>query len=182
LVGLPPGRPRGRRGPMVGPSPPRSRSGRRVRASLAGCGAALAGSARAPVGPGILTPQRVHFGPSGPAHDHNSSRCAIWRELFATVPVYPLAASHLRRGPPRNPAAMSAEESDLSLVQRAQRGETGAFDALVRRYQHKVVKLVMRYVRNPTEAEIGRRRRRKRKKKGRTSSPPREKRKRRRRK
>ena len=48
---------------------------------------------------------------------------------------------------------MSAEESDLSLVQRAQRGETGAFDALVRRYQHKVVKLVMRYVRNPTEAE-----------------------------
>ena len=48
---------------------------------------------------------------------------------------------------------MSAEESDLSLVQRAQRGEAGAFDALVRRYQHKVVKLVMRYVRNPTEAE-----------------------------
>ncbi|MCE2873766.1 MAG: helix-turn-helix domain-containing protein, partial [Xanthomonadales bacterium] len=48
---------------------------------------------------------------------------------------------------------MSAEESDLSLVQRAQRGEPGAFDALVRRYQHKVVKLVMRYVRNPTEAE-----------------------------
>ena len=48
---------------------------------------------------------------------------------------------------------MSAEESDLSLVQRAQRGESGAFDALVRRYQHKVVKLVMRYVRNPTEAE-----------------------------
>jgi RNA polymerase sigma-70 factor (ECF subfamily) len=48
---------------------------------------------------------------------------------------------------------MSTEESDLSLVQRAQRGESGAFDALVRRYQHKVVKLVMRYVRNPTEAE-----------------------------
>ncbi|MFM7625931.1 MAG: RNA polymerase sigma factor RpoE [Gammaproteobacteria bacterium] len=48
---------------------------------------------------------------------------------------------------------MSADASDLSLVQRAQKGEAGAFDALVRRYQHKVVKLVMRYVRNQTEAE-----------------------------
>lgn len=48
---------------------------------------------------------------------------------------------------------MNAEASDLSLVQRAQKGEAGAFDALVRRYQHKVVKLVMRYVRNQTEAE-----------------------------
>jgi RNA polymerase sigma-70 factor (ECF subfamily) len=48
---------------------------------------------------------------------------------------------------------VNAEVSDLSLVQRAQKGEAGAFDALVRRYQHKVVKLVMRYVRNQTEAE-----------------------------
>ena len=48
---------------------------------------------------------------------------------------------------------MSADDSDLSLVQLAQRGDTGAFDALVRRYQHKVVKLVMRYVRDSAEAE-----------------------------
>jgi len=48
---------------------------------------------------------------------------------------------------------VNAEASDLSLVQRAQKGEAGGFDALVRRYQHKVVKLVMRYVRNQTEAE-----------------------------
>lgn len=48
---------------------------------------------------------------------------------------------------------MSADDSDLSLVELAQRGDTGAFDALVRRYQHKVVKLVMRYVRDPAEAE-----------------------------
>jgi RNA polymerase sigma-70 factor (ECF subfamily) len=76
------------------------------------------------------------------------------RELFVLVPVYLLAPPHLRRGgSPRSFSPMSAEESDLSLVQRAQRGEPGAFDALVRRYQHKVVKLVMRYVRNPTEAE-----------------------------
>ncbi len=48
---------------------------------------------------------------------------------------------------------MSADDSDLSLVQLAQRGDSGAFDALVRRYQHKVVKLVMRYVRDAAEAE-----------------------------
>src|SRR3954451_9361000 len=48
---------------------------------------------------------------------------------------------------------MSADASDLSLVRRVQRGDKGAFDVLVLKYQHKVVKLVMRYVRNPAEAE-----------------------------
>src|ERR1051326_3621874 len=48
---------------------------------------------------------------------------------------------------------MSADASDLSLVRRVQRGDKGAFDALVRKYQHKLVKLVMRYVRNPADAE-----------------------------
>ena len=48
---------------------------------------------------------------------------------------------------------MSADVSDLSLVRRVQRGDRGAFDALVLKYQHKLVKLVMRYVRNPAEAE-----------------------------
>jgi RNA polymerase sigma-70 factor, ECF subfamily len=47
----------------------------------------------------------------------------------------------------------AADTSDLSLVRRVQRGDKGAFDALVLKYQHKVVKLVMRYVRNPAEAE-----------------------------
>jgi len=45
------------------------------------------------------------------------------------------------------------EQSDLELVRRAQRGERGAFDLLVLRYQHKVVKLVARLLRDPTEAE-----------------------------
>ena len=48
---------------------------------------------------------------------------------------------------------MSADVSDLSLVRRVQCGDKGAFDALVLKYQHKLVKLVMRYVRNPAEAE-----------------------------
>jgi RNA polymerase sigma-70 factor (ECF subfamily) len=49
--------------------------------------------------------------------------------------------------------ASGVEQSDLELVKRAQRGERGAFDLLVLRYQHKVVKLVARLLRDPTEAE-----------------------------
>jgi len=48
---------------------------------------------------------------------------------------------------------MSGGAADLSLVRRVQRGDKGAFDALVLKYQHKLFKLVMRYVRNPAEAE-----------------------------
>jgi RNA polymerase sigma-70 factor (ECF subfamily) len=47
----------------------------------------------------------------------------------------------------------AVEQTDLELVRRAQRGERGAFDLLVLRYQHKVVKLVARLLRDPTEAE-----------------------------
>ncbi|WP_163097095.1 RNA polymerase sigma factor RpoE [Acidithiobacillus ferrianus] len=43
--------------------------------------------------------------------------------------------------------------SDLLLVQRVQKGEKGAFDLLVRKYQHKMVALVGRFVRTPEEAE-----------------------------
>lgn len=46
-----------------------------------------------------------------------------------------------------------ADTSDLSLVRRVQKGDKSAFDALVLKYQHKVLKLVQRYVRDPVEAE-----------------------------
>jgi RNA polymerase sigma-70 factor (ECF subfamily) len=45
------------------------------------------------------------------------------------------------------------EQTDLELVRRVQKGERGAFDLLVLRYQHKVVKLVARLLRDPAEAE-----------------------------
>ncbi|MBU2823994.1 sigma-70 family RNA polymerase sigma factor, partial [Acidithiobacillus ferrooxidans] len=41
----------------------------------------------------------------------------------------------------------------MLLVQRVQKGEKGAFDLLVRKYQHKVISLVGRFVRTPEEAE-----------------------------
>ncbi|MGH8135433.1 MAG: RNA polymerase sigma factor RpoE, partial [Steroidobacteraceae bacterium] len=42
---------------------------------------------------------------------------------------------------------MRAEAGDIALVRRVQRGDKAAFDALVLKYQHKVLKLVQRYVR-----------------------------------
>ncbi|MDJ0759751.1 MAG: RNA polymerase sigma factor RpoE [Woeseiaceae bacterium] len=47
---------------------------------------------------------------------------------------------------------MSAETTDAQLVKRVQNGEKGAFDLLVLKYQHKIVNLVMRYVRDPEQA------------------------------
>ena len=44
---------------------------------------------------------------------------------------------------------MSNVSSDKKLVKRVQRGDKGAFDLLVLKYQHKIVNLVMRYVRDP---------------------------------
>ena len=43
-------------------------------------------------------------------------------------------------------------DADQMLVARVQRGDKSAFDVLVRKYQHKIVKLVTRYVRDPAEA------------------------------
>jgi RNA polymerase sigma-70 factor (ECF subfamily) len=40
---------------------------------------------------------------------------------------------------------------DRALVERVQRGDKKAFDLLVLKYQHKLVKLVSRYVRDPSE-------------------------------
>lgn len=48
---------------------------------------------------------------------------------------------------------MTERQADHALVLRAQRGEPGAFDLLVRKYQHKVIKLIGRYVRDRSEVQ-----------------------------
>lgn len=48
---------------------------------------------------------------------------------------------------------MSNQASDQKLVERVQKGDNGAFDLLVLKYQHKIVNLVMRYVRDPELAQ-----------------------------
>jgi len=47
---------------------------------------------------------------------------------------------------------MSAAETDKELVERVQKGDKAAFDMLVLKYQSRIVNLVSRFVRNPTDA------------------------------
>ena len=47
---------------------------------------------------------------------------------------------------------MGDKNNDRVLVERVQQGDKSAFDLLVLKYQHKIVKLVMRYVRDSSEA------------------------------
>lgn len=55
-----------------------------------------------------------------------------------------LASAGLRRD--------AGGSSDAALVQRVKQGEKSAFDLLVAKYQHKILNLVMRYVKDPSEA------------------------------
>lgn len=47
---------------------------------------------------------------------------------------------------------MGKQTNDQELVKRVQNGEKAAFDLLVRKYQHRVVKLVSRYIHDSHEA------------------------------
>jgi RNA polymerase sigma-70 factor, ECF subfamily len=48
---------------------------------------------------------------------------------------------------------MIEDDNDQQLVQRVQKGDKAAFDLLVRKYQHRVLKLVSRFVNDAAEAE-----------------------------
>ncbi|MEE2983604.1 MAG: RNA polymerase sigma factor RpoE [Pseudomonadota bacterium] len=47
---------------------------------------------------------------------------------------------------------MGDSNTDNELVQRVQKGDKSAFDLLVLKYQHRIVKLVSQYVREPADA------------------------------
>jgi RNA polymerase sigma-70 factor (ECF subfamily) len=55
------------------------------------------------------------------------------------------------KGPDEKRRAGSGR-SDLALIKRVQQGDRSAFDLLVVKYQHKILNLIMRYVRDPSEA------------------------------
>ncbi len=48
---------------------------------------------------------------------------------------------------------LSDKEIDMALVQRVQRGDKGAYDLLVLKYQNKIGHLISRYVQDPHEAQ-----------------------------
>ena len=45
------------------------------------------------------------------------------------------------------------QELDLELVRRVQRGESAAFDVLVRKYQHRIIALIGRYIADWSECQ-----------------------------
>jgi len=47
----------------------------------------------------------------------------------------------------------TSQELDVELVRRVQRGDSAAFDALVRKYQHRIVALIGRYVSDWSECQ-----------------------------
>ena len=48
---------------------------------------------------------------------------------------------------------MGTRETDQQLVERAQKGDTRAFDLLVKKYQHKIIGLIGRYVHDHAEVQ-----------------------------
>jgi len=52
-----------------------------------------------------------------------------------------------------NESSRFSEDLDQELVRRVQQGNKAAFDQLVIKYQHKIVHLVNRYVKDPSEAQ-----------------------------
>ena len=48
---------------------------------------------------------------------------------------------------------MSNRETDQQLVERARKGDTRAFDLLVKKYQHKIIGLIGRYVHDHAEVQ-----------------------------
>lgn len=51
-----------------------------------------------------------------------------------------------------NTGQVGSGAADLALVKRVQQGDRSAFDLLVVKYQHRILKLIMRYVKDPSEA------------------------------
>jgi RNA polymerase sigma-70 factor, ECF subfamily len=72
---------------------------------------------------------------------------------------YPCTDAHISEVATRSSAVaavasnMTTEATDAQLVQRAQRGDRTAFDLLVLKYQHRILKLVSRFVSDPVEAQ-----------------------------
>lgn len=48
---------------------------------------------------------------------------------------------------------MGARETDQQLVERAQKGDNRAFDLLVKKYQHKIIGLISRYIHDHAEVQ-----------------------------
>jgi len=70
------------------------------------------------------------------------------------APIPRTPATAVRPATPAEPAAnVSEKEIDQQLVQRVQKGDRRAFDLLVGKYQHKIMAVISRYIRNADEVQ-----------------------------
>ena len=72
------------------------------------------------------------------------------RVVRATVPA---SSTDLSRGDAPGTKPLSDKEIDMALVERVQRGDKGAYDLLVLKYQHRIGHLVSRYVHDAHETQ-----------------------------
>jgi RNA polymerase sigma-70 factor (ECF subfamily) len=79
------------------------------------------------------------------------SNAANRRELSDQGPVYE-GGNGSCEAAMKGLARVGNRANDQMLVDRVQQGDKSAFDLLVLKYQHKIIKLIMRYVRDPSEA------------------------------
>ena len=63
-----------------------------------------------------------------------------------------MGSTERRLNEPDKTEKSGSAASDLALIKRVQQGDRSAFDLLVVKYQHRILKLIMRYVRDPSEA------------------------------
>jgi RNA polymerase sigma-70 factor (ECF subfamily) len=78
--------------------------------------------------------------------------------LLAALPVVARIGKKLSPAPStagsvRQEKGLSEQDADITLVKRVQAGERGAFDLLVRKYQHKVFGIISRYIPNHAETQ-----------------------------
>lgn len=76
----------------------------------------------------------------------------------AMMKVSPASINHRQPSPAAVstrdlPPAVSQRDIDQQLVERVQRGDRRAFDLLVGKYQHKIMSVISRYIRNPDEVQ-----------------------------
>ena len=74
-------------------------------------------------------------------------------ELFLSTAVIKLELVRATGVRPDMAEVETPQELDLELVRRVQRGESAAFDVLVRKYQHRIVALIGRYIADWSECQ-----------------------------
>ena len=85
--------------------------------------------------------EQVNFSPTGLSH------CPAMAELTG-VPARGMAEKTSSQE-----HALSEPELDQELVRRVQRGDSAAFDVLVRKYQHRIIGLIGRYIPDWSECQ-----------------------------